>query len=147
MYSLQGMRNGALHEEMERDGPPAGSSDRAFGLVFAVVFALIGLWPLLHAEPPRLWPFAPAALALGFALLAPRLLAPLNRLWTRFGHLLAKVSNPLVLGLLFFVLVTPMGLAMRVFGKDPLRRRLEPDAPSYWIPRPPPAPGPMSRQF
>ena len=147
MYSLTGMRTGALHEELERDVPPAGSSDRAFGLVFAVVFAVVGLWPLLHAAPPRLWPFAPAALALGFALFAPRRLAPLNRAWTRFGHLLARLTNPLVLGLLFFLVVTPMGLAMRALGKDPLRRRLEPEAASYWIRRPLPAPGPMSRQF
>ena len=141
------MAQQSLHEDLKRDEAPKGSSDRGFGLVFAAVFAIIGFWPLLDAAAPRLWALAIAAAFLGVAWLAPRTLAPLNRLWTRFGLLLARVMNPLVLGLLFYGVVTPMGLAMRALGKDPLRRRFEPEAASYWIARRPPGPAPMSRQF
>jgi predicted membrane metal-binding protein len=131
------MAQGALHEELRRDEAPKSSSDRSFGLVFAAVFAIVAAWPLMDGRGPRLWALAAAA---GFAALsfaAPRALAPLNRLWTRFGLLLARITNPLVMGLIFFAVVTPMGLAMRALGKDPLRRRFEPGAASYW----------MSRQF
>jgi hypothetical protein len=68
----------------------------------------------------------------------PRLLGPLNRLWLKFGLLLYKVMNPLVLGLLFFVTITPIGLVMRAFGKDFLRLRMDRSAKSYWIERAPP---------
>lgn len=141
------MAQGALHEELRREEAPKGSSDRGFGLVFAAVFAIVAAWPILDGAAPRLWATAVAAAFAALALLAPRTLAPLNRVWTRFGLLLARVTNPLVMGLLFFLVVTPMGLAMRALGKDPLRRRLEPDAASYWIERRPPGPVPMSRQF
>lgn len=141
------MTQHSLHEDLKRDEAPKSSSDRGFGLVFAVLFAIIGFWPLLDGAAPRLWALAPAAAFLALAWLAPRTLAPLNRLWTRFGLLLARVMNPLVLGLLFYGAVTPMGLVMRALGKDPLRRRFEPEAASYWIARRPAGPAPMSRQY
>jgi hypothetical protein len=78
------------------------------------------------------------------ALVYPRLLAPLNKLWLKFGLLLYKVMNPLVLGLLFFVTITPIGIVMRLFGKDFLRLRLDRSAKSYWIERTPPGPPPQS---
>jgi len=83
------------------------------------------------------------------AMLAPTLLAPLNRLWTRFGLLLHRIVSPVVLGIMFFLVVTPMGLLMRAFGKDPLRLRFEKDLPSYWINRNPPGPAPdtLDHQF
>jgi hypothetical protein len=80
----------------------------------------------------------------GAALLRPGVLAPLNRLWMRFGLLLAKVVNPLVLGLLFFVTILPIGLIMRALGKDLLRLKLDRSARSYWIAREPPGPPPPS---
>ena len=141
------MARGALHEELRRQERVQGSSDRAFGLVFAAVFAIVGAWPMLAGGGPRPWALAVAAGFAALALLAPRALAPLNRVWTRFGLLLATVTNPLVMGLLFFLVVTPMGLVMRALGKDPLRRRFEREAASYWIERRPPGPAPMSRQF
>lgn len=141
------MPQGALHEDLSRDDASRTSSDRGFGLVFAAVFVVVAGWPLLDGEAPRLWALAIAAVFLALAIAAPRLLGPLNRLWTRFGLLLSRVMNPLVLGLLFFFVVTPMGLAMRALGKDPLRRRRDPAAASYWIERRPPGPAPMSRQF
>ena len=80
------------------------------------------------------------ALFLAAALLAPRVLAPLNQLWLRFGLLLHKVVSPVVLSLVFFSTVTPIGLLLRRLGKDPLRLRFDPDAPTYWIERRPPGP-------
>ena len=141
------MAQGILHEDLSRHEAPRASSDRSFGLVFAAVFAIVAGWPLLGGEGPRLWALAVAGVFLALALAAPRLLGPLNRLWTRFGLLLSRAMNPLVLGLLFFAVVTPMGLVMRALGKDPLRRRFERQAASYWIERRPPGPAPMSRQF
>ena len=92
---------------------------------------------------------AAAAVFLVLAIAAPRLLRPLNRLWHRFGLLLARFMNLLVLGLLFYFVITPMGLIMRMAGKDPLRLRWRPEADSYWIERAPPGPKPetMKNQF
>jgi len=138
-----------LPESFERDEPAHGSSDRGFGLVFTGVFLVIGLAPLLHDRPMRIWSLAVAAAFLAVALVRASLLAPLNRLWTRFGLLLHKVVNPIVMGAIFYVAITPFGLVMRLFGKDPLRRGFDRTAASYWIDRTPPGPSPqsMSNQF
>ena len=116
------------------------SSDRSFGIVFTVFFAIIGLLPLLHGRGLRLWALAVSAVFLLLALLVPASLAPANRLWTKFGMLLHHIVSPLALGILFFLVVTPIGLMMRLFGKDPLRLRLDRSASSYWIERTPPGP-------
>jgi predicted membrane metal-binding protein len=138
-----------FHEDLDRGHEVKGSSERSFGLVFAAVFAVVALWPLLKGGEARGWAGLLALLFLAAALLRPRLLAPLNRLWFRFGLLLHKVVNPLVMGLLFFLTVTPIALLMRGLGKDPLRLRFDPAAESYWIPRQPPGPAPdsMRHQF
>ena len=128
---------------------PKMGSERNFGLVFAAVFAIIGLLPLLRADKVHLWSLATAAIFLAAALMAPRALAPLNRVWFRLGILLGKVVTPLVMGVLYFVVVTPVGFLMRLFGKDPLRLEREPAAKSYWIERSPPGPvrGSLKDQF
>jgi len=138
-----------LPENFERDEPAHGSSDRSFGLVFTGVFLVIGLAPLLHDRPMRIWSLAVAAAFLAVALGRASLLAPLNRLWTRFGLLLHRVVNPIVMGVIFYLAITPFGLAMRLLGKDPLRRGFDRAAASYWIDRTPPGPAPqsMSHQF
>lgn len=137
------------HEDYRRESAVKRSSDRAFGLTFAVVFALVALWPMLDGAPPRWWALAAVVGFTGLALAAPRLLAPFNRLWHGFGMLLGRLVNPLVMGLLFYLVVTPTGLILRAFGKDPLRLKRDPDAASYWIERTPPGPegGGMPRQF
>lgn len=139
----------SLHEDFQRDEDVKAGSERAFGYVFAAVFAIIGLLPMFTDGPVRIWPFVIAGLFLATALLVPRLLSPLNVLWFRFGMLLHIVVNPLVMGFLFFVTVTPTALVMRLFGKDPLRLRLDKSADSYWIERTPPGPAPetMRQQF
>lgn len=138
-----------LHEDYRREGRVRIGSDRAFGLVFSAVFAIIGGWPLIARDEPRWWAVVIVAVLLPVALIRPALLAPLNRLWFRFGLLLHRVVSPIILGLLFFLTVTPTALIMRALGKDPLRLRMEPDAATYWIERTPPGPDPatMPKQF
>lgn len=132
------------HENLERREPIQGSSDRAFGVVFAAVFALIGVLPVPFGGVVRLWPLAISAAFLAGAVLAPSLLAPLNRVWLRLGLLLHRAVSPLVLGIMFFGVVTPIGLLMRALGKNPLRLDFDRTAASYWIQRSPPGPGPES---
>ena len=142
-------QNPSFHEDLSRSGDVKVGSERGFGIVFAVVFAIIGLWPLLGDGPVRLWSLGVAAGFLAAAFLVPAALRPLNKLWFKFGLVLHKIVNPLVMGLLFFVTVTPTALIMRALGKDPLNRRFDPNADSYWIPRDPPGPAPetMRNQF
>jgi hypothetical protein len=137
------------HEDFSHGGPVKGGSDRAFGMVFAVVFTVIAGWPMMGGGTARLWSFGIAALLLVVALVRPGMLAPFNRLWTRFGLLLHNITNPVIMGLVFFVAVTPTAVIMRVLGKDMLNRRLDPAAESYWIERRPPGPEPetMKQQF
>lgn len=141
--------NGTTHESFERTESVQGSSNRAFGIVFTVFFALIGLWPLPWGGSTRWWAVGVAAVFLLAALVFPKTLAPLNRAWMRFGLLLHKIVNPVIMGLIFFLTVTPTALIMRALGKDPLRRRLDKNATTYWIDRAPPGPDPdsMPRQF
>jgi len=141
--------HGATHERLVREETVRGSSDRSFGLVFAAVFAVIGLWPLLGDGGIRIWSLAISLVFLATAMLRPMLLAPLNRLWTRFGLLLHHVVNPIIMALLFYLVVTPTGLVMRALGKDILRLRFDRQAKSYWIERQPPGPAPeaMRDQF
>ncbi len=137
------------HESFRERDAVKGSSNRSFGVVFAVVFAIIGLFPLIGGSSVRWWSLIVAGVFLALAFAAPKLLSPLNRLWMRFGLLLHRIVNPLVMALLFFLVVTPIALLMRLFGKRPLHLETEPDAQSYWIPRDPPGPEPetMKQQF
>ena len=143
------MRPTSLPESFDRDEPVRGSSDRSFGVVFAVFFLLVGLAPLLHGRGPRYWAVAIGVAFLAVALAHPALLRPLNRLWTRLGLLLHRIVNPIVMGLLFFLVLTPFGTVLRLLGKDPLRRHFDRTATSYWILRTPPGPPPgtMTQQF
>jgi hypothetical protein len=132
------------HEFQAREEVNKTSSDRSFGFVFAGFFTVLGALSLY--EEGHRWPLW-FGLAVAFALVAyfvPRILAPLNRLWAKFGLLLHMVISPVILGLLFYVCIMPIGFLMRLSGKDPLRRRFDPDAHSYWIPRDPPGPAPDS---
>ena len=126
-----------------------GSSDRTFGLLFASVFAMIGLWPLLRAGHARPIPLAIAIGFLASTMLRPALLHPLNKAWTALGLLLGRIVNPVITAILFFLVITPTGLISRLFGRDPLRLKAAPQSESYWILRNPPGPDPdtMSKQY
>jgi hypothetical protein len=137
------------HEHLNHEDIAAGPSDRSFGRVFTIFFCLVGAWPLLHRAPVRWWAFATAGVFALLTLIRPSLLHPANRLWNRFGLLLSKVTNPILTGLLFFFVITPIGLLMRITGKDLLRLRRDPSSSTYWIERHPPGPTPesMPQQF
>jgi hypothetical protein len=135
---------GRLHENLESNAPDGPGSERSFAFVFAAVFAIIGCWPLLSGAALRLWSLLLAAAFLLAGLLAPALLAPLNRLWFRFGLLLGRIVSPVVMAFLFYATVLPTGLVMRLLGKDILRLKFDPRAASYWIAREPPGPAPDS---
>ena len=138
-----------LHEDLAREDDIVGPSDRGFGLTLAGVCGLVGAVRLVLGHAYASWWLAAAVVLLALALAWPTALAPLNRLWLRLGLVLYKVMNPLVMGLVFFTTVVPIGLALRALGKDPLRLRREPGAASYWIRREPPGPEPdtMKHQF
>jgi hypothetical protein len=125
-------------------------SERAFGTLFAIVLALLAGYAHYRGWDGRRLAFG--ALALVFAattLLAPRALRPLNRAWHALGLLLGKVVNPIVLGVIFFVILTPLALLMRLAGRDELRLRAPRGKQSLWIERDPPGPAPDSfrRQY
>lgn len=108
-------------------------SDRSFGLVFAVVFLIVALFPLWGGGDLRVWALALAAIFLVLSFTVPKVLRPLNRIWFLFGLLLHKIVSPIVMGILFFITVTPIGLIMRALGKDPLNQAFDADAETYWI--------------
>jgi hypothetical protein len=124
-------------------------SNTAFGLTFGFVFLIVSVWPVFYGNGPRLWALAVAALFFLIALIKPQLLAVLNRLWLKFGLVLSSVMNPIVMAIIYFGVIVPIGLLRRALRHDPLRLRKRRDQPTYWIPRDPPgpAPGSMSKQF
>ena len=134
----------AAHEDFNRDEIVSPSSNRTFGMVLAAFFALIGLLPLLRGHPLRLWALPMSGIFLLAALVAPAILTPLNRVWTALGTLLHKITNPIILGVFFYLVFTPFGSVLRLLGKDFLRLRLDADAESYWILREPAGPPPES---
>jgi hypothetical protein len=121
---------------------------RHFGLLVGGVFGVIGLWPLVwRAQDPRWWAVALAVALIGPGLVAPGLLAPAYRAWMKLAEVLAWVNTRIVLGLVFYGVVTPIGLVMRLLGHDPMRRAYDRTGASYRVVcRPRPATH-MTRQF
>lgn len=140
----------SAHEDHIRHGENRKqTSDRFFGLTFFAVFLVIALWPLLSQQPMRLAALGIALVFLAVSLVAPALLGPFNRLWLKFGDLLHRITSPVVLGVMFFGVITPVGWFMRLAGKDLLRMKFDPHSTSYWVRREPPGPDKASlkRQF
>lgn len=128
---------------------PAPSSDRMFGCVMAAFFLVIATFPLLSAEPARIW-----ALILGsgfffLAILFPKALSLPNKCWSRFGSFMSGIVSPVALGVLFFGVITPYGWLMKISGKSFIPTRFDPSARSYWTMRDPagPAPETLQNQF
>ena len=108
------------------------SSNRSFGIVFFIVFLLIALYPIIIGQNVRLWSLAISLVFLVLGIANSPILTPFNKLWFKFGILLGKFISPLIMGMIFFLVVTPIGLIMRAFGKDLLNLKYNKDK-SYWI--------------
>ena len=108
------------------------SSNRSFGIVFFVVFLLLALYPLTYGGEIRIWSLILSIIFLILGLLNSKILAPLNKIWFKFGMLLGKIVSPLIMGIIFFLVVTPIGLIMRLLGKDVLNLKYNKNK-SYWI--------------
>tara|TARA_B100001250_G_scaffold394298_1_gene398021 strand:+ start:493 stop:879 length:387 start_codon:yes stop_codon:yes gene_type:complete len=107
-------------------------SNRGFGIVFFIVFVLIGIYPLIDNGELRLWSIILSLIFLALGLINSNFLTPLNILWFKFGMLLGKVVSPLILGFIFFIVVTPTGILVRFFKKDLLNLKFN-SKKSYWI--------------
>ena len=135
----------SAHEVVKSHDERNPPSLKSFGLTFAAVFSLVGLWSfVLHGGGLRYWALTVATAFLLITFVAPQLLAPLNKVWFSFGMLLHRIVNPLVLGFLFIVIISPLALVLRLFGKSFLPTTFDGDAKSYWITRNPPGPDPQS---
>ena len=108
------------------------SSNRSFGIVFFIFFLIIALWPLLNNNEIRLWSLIISLIFLILGILNSKLLSPLNKLWMRFGLLLGRIVSPIIMGIIYFFVVTPTGLIMKIFRKDLLSLKKN-DEKSYWI--------------
>ena len=121
------------------------NSNRSFGILFFVVFLTISLWPLLKENDLRIWSFIISILFLILSILNSKILSPIKRVWIRFGELLGKIISPIVLAVIFFIVITPIGLFMKILRKDLLNIKFTKDK-SYWIKRDKDL-GPMKNQF
>lgn len=122
-------------ETRSADDSVQTSSEKSFGLIFAVFFTLAAFAPLFHGKPIRTGLVAIAGLLVLLAFQFPRVLRPLNRAWFKLGMLLHHVTNPIMLGIMFYCIITPIGVIMRIFGKDFLGIEIQKNRASYWIPR------------
>jgi hypothetical protein len=108
------------------------SSNRSFGIVFFIVFFLIALYPLTYSGELRIWSAIISLIFLILGLINSNILAPLNKLWFKFGIFLGKIISPIIMGIIFFLVVTPIGLLMRLLGKDLINLKYN-NNKSYWI--------------
>lgn len=108
------------------------SSNKSFGIVFFIVFLIIALYPLIKDGDLRLWSLIVSLIFLILGLINSTILTPLNRLWFKFGIFLGKIVSPIILGTIFFLIVTPTGLLLRLFGKDVINLKYNKNN-SYWI--------------
>tara|TARA_B100001971_G_scaffold144053_1_gene133220 strand:- start:132 stop:527 length:396 start_codon:yes stop_codon:yes gene_type:complete len=122
------------------------SSNRSFGLVFFIVFIIIALWPLTSEGSIRIWSIIVSLIFLILGLINSKLLTPLNQLWFKFGITLGAIVAPVVMGIVFFLVVTPTSLILNIMGKDLLNKKYDKKKKTYWIKRNTPI-GTMKRQF
>ena len=131
--------------------PMAGVSAkelRNFGLTVGAVFVAIAFWPMVwRGEPLRVLALIPGVILVVMGLSLPKILAPVFKMWMKFGHILGWINTRIILGAVFFVIITPMGLIMRMFGWDSMSRTLIPSQNTYRVVRPPRLPSHMKHQF
>ena len=107
-------------------------TNRNFGFIFFIVFCVIALWPVLNGENLRIWSISISLIFLFLGIINSKILTPLNIIWMKFGLLLGGIVSPVIMGIIFFGVVTPVGLLMRLFKKDLLNLRIN-NEKSYWI--------------
>jgi hypothetical protein len=124
-------------------------SNRSFGALFVVVFALIGVYSWWNAGTFFPWAFGLSALTLIVTVVRPAWLTPANRAWMKLAEILHRIVSPIVLGVMFFGIFTPVAFLMRLVGRDAMARKFDTSARSYWIERDPPGPDPggLPNQF
>ena len=108
-------------------------SNRNFGLVFFTFFLILSIWPLMYEDPIRVWPFLISIVFLILGLMNSKILTPLNQFWFKFGMLLGSIIAPIVMGVVFFIVVTPIGLFMKIMNKDLLNKKYDKKKITYWI--------------
>tara|TARA_B100000989_G_C19264808_1_gene353678 strand:+ start:203 stop:595 length:393 start_codon:yes stop_codon:yes gene_type:complete len=108
-------------------------SNKSFGIVFFVVFLIIGLYPLIYNNNPKIWSLIISAIFLFLGLINSKLLTPLNKAWFIFGIFLGKIVSPFIMGIIFFLVVTPIGFIMKILGKDLLQLKFNKNVQTYWI--------------
>ena len=121
-------------------------NNKGFGLLFFVVFLIIGLWPLINGDSPRIIFFIIGLIFLILGLVNSKILTPLNKAWVKFGELLGKIIAPIVMAGVYFIVLTPISIIVRLFGKDLLKVKFSDKSKSYWIKRDKDL-GSMDKQF
>ena len=121
-------------------------NNKGFGLLFFAVFLIIGLWPLINGESPRIIFFIIGLVFLILGLVNSKILTPLNKAWVKFGELLGKIIAPIVMAGVYFIVLTPISIIVRLFGKDLLKVKFSEKSKSYWIKRDKDL-GSMDKQF
>ena len=122
------------------------SSNRSFGLVFFAFFLIVSFWPLLHENEIRIWSLITSLIFLILGILNSSLLTPFNLLWFKFGIFLGSIVAPIVMLIVFFLIVTPTGILLKIFKKDLLNLKYDKKKETYWLNRDKPV-GTMKRQF
>jgi len=124
-----------VKKAMQDDSKIEISSNRSFGIVFFFVFLIVAFWPLINEGEVRIWSLCVSLIFLILGLINSKILHPLNKIWFKFGILLGSIIAPIVMGIIFFLVVTPIGFVMKALGKDLLRKKIYKDKSSYWIAR------------
>lgn len=136
------------HESLTSFRKVSTGSDRKFGVTVGLILSFIAVWPLIrHHASVRFWLLAIGLLLVVLGVAAPKLLAPLNKLWFKLGMVLAAVTNPIVMGAMYYLAVVPFGWVLRARGRDLLRLKRDASAKTYWIERDETTSGSLAKQF
>ena len=111
------------------------SHEKKFGILFFIVFSIIGFWPILSLNPIRIWSLLLATIFLTISFAKPSLLRPFNKIWIRFGEILGHYISPIVMFIIFFLILTPLSLIVRIFKRDLLNLNFSKKKNSYWVKR------------
>ena len=122
------------------------SSEKSFGILFFVVFLVVGLWPIINENDPNIYLILISIIFLILGLLNAKILSPLNIIWIKIGELLGKIIAPIVMAIIYFIILTPISLIVRIFGKDLLGLKFTKQIKTYWIKRKKDL-GSMDKQF